>query len=245
MFRKNWLLAGLASATILTAGVVPAFAQTATPAHAHGHAGHHRPNRMTHLADQLHLTPAQRQQIAAIAQKYRGQHKPPHEAANGQELKQILAAPKLDKAALKQFLDARVQAREAMIPTRVKMLAEMRAVLTDAQRQQLAQILSKPMPQHSPRVDFGKRMHDRVVKSLGLNASQAQAFDRLQAQLRAQRQSQGSATRQAYADFARTGDTGALTRALTANAQQMPTDALVDFAATLTPAQRAKALHAV
>lgn len=244
MLRKTTLMATLGAAVMLAANVTTPMAFAAPASPVPGHHGMKHEGGPAYFAKQLQLTEQQKAQIKAIAQKYRAQHKAAPKAENWKQLHQILAAPTLDKAALKQFLEARQQARTAEISTRVKMLAEMRAVLTGAQRQQLAQLLSKPLPQpKGPSADAQKRMHDRVVKALDLNASQAQAFDQLQAQIRTQRQGKRGAMRQAFAEFARTGDTGALERTLDANAHALPVDAIVDFAATLTPEQRAKALH--
>lgn len=201
------------------------------------------------LIRKLGLTAEQQERLKAIAQAYRTEAQSagmqstetpaagtPHAdwMAKRDELKALLLAEALDTAALKAFIEQAADAHAQRIPRLTAMLAEMREVLTEPQREQLATALAERRPS---RHFEGMRRHmaARFFADLGLTTEQQAAFDALKAKLEAMRE-QG-AHREAMIAFTRTGDRQALAAALSKR-PDLPVDEALAFLASLDRSQR-------
>lgn len=208
------------------------------------------------MAKDLNLTDAQKAQMKAIAQKHRGADKSGDRKAHRDQLRALLSAPKVDGAALRNFLNARAAEMEANTGHRAAMMTEMRAVLTAEQRAKLVKSLNAARPDGKQAGKGGakdgarfegkrKAMRDKLTAELKLTPAQQSAFDALQEKVMANHADPANrqAGRQAFARFVETGDAAAFQATMKAQRQgKLPVNELVAVAESLTQAQRQKLL---
>ncbi len=195
--------------------------------------GHHGP---LGLVRQLGLSSEQSERLKAIAESHRDKALPADWTAKRDELKTLVLADTVDPQALKSFLEQAAADHAPQRAKRVEVLAEMRAVLTEGQRETLAKTLSEPA--QASRFDGMRRhMTERFLADLNLTGEQKAAFDALHAKLEEQRL--GNPHRDAFVAFTRTGDGAALTEAL-AKRPHLPMDEVVALAVKLDSQQRQK-----
>ncbi|HEY9723646.1 MAG TPA: Spy/CpxP family protein refolding chaperone [Oscillatoriaceae cyanobacterium] len=209
---------------------------TAKPGHwsAQGHFGRGGAG-MLGMLQGLDLTAAQKQQLQAIAAKFRPA-KPSGAPSGkaGQALRDALLAPTVDDATLRTALAAQQQAFAShQPPSRAAMLGAVRAVLTDAQRAKIvAQLQTKPQrPQGTPSFAPGK---NPLLTKLNLTADQQAAFDALAA-MHANAPKPGADRRAAMVAFWQNGDTSGLAAP---QHPAFPVDAFCKFAESLSLDQR-------
>jgi Spy/CpxP family protein refolding chaperone len=251
-------------AATMVLAVVP-FAALAGPNQA-ANAAHHEGKRpggerggfgfFGHMAKDLKLTDAQKAQLKAIAQKHRGTAQKGDRKAQRDQLRALLSAPKVDGAALRNFLNARVAEMDAKAGHRAAMMTEMRAVLTPEQRAKLVKSLNTARPDGKQAGKDGakaanrfegkrKAMRDKLTADLKLTPAQQSAFDALQPKVMAMHADRANrqAGRQAFARFVETGDAAAFQATMKAQRQgKLPVNELVAVAESLTQAQRQKLL---
>lgn len=219
------------------------------------------PMELFALAD---LTAEQKTQIQAIQEKYRParpEGQPGDQPLNpGAHLSELLKADTLDVDALKAALAARPARTAGDRPDPTAMLAEIRAVLTDAQRAAIAAKL-EAMPAPRAKADDASRADRpapptveertaKVAEKLSLTDAQKAALVTFETALEANRP-QGAKPEQDHAAhqaamiaFWKTGDTTALA-ALKPPAIEppaFPVDAFIALAQTLTADQRVQLL---
>lgn len=190
------------------------------------------------LAKQLGLTADQQAKFKAIASAHKAKLQNEDHAQQLARLKALVLAPTVDTAALEAMFQQHLDQLKASSPERLAMLTELRAVLTDAQRQQLADVLSKPMPA------FGggafQAMHEKMaahfLADLELTADQRAKLDALKA--KGQALHDGNDLRTVFAAFVTNGDGAALEAAFEAKLAQAPVDDACQWLASLSQAQR-------
>lgn len=213
------------------------------------------------LAD---LTDDQKTQIAAIEAKYRPA-KPAADAVAptekpGAKLAELLKAETLDVEALKAALAERPEPKLEAKGDRTAQMAEIRLVLTEAQREAIAaKIEAMPAPASKdeaakaarPARPTAEARVTAVATKLALTDVQQAAllaFETAQEANRPARSEQAApdhaAHRAAQIAFWRTGDTTGLTAAQPPALARpaFPVDAFIALAQVLTPAQRAQLL---
>jgi Spy/CpxP family protein refolding chaperone len=254
-------------AATMVLAVVP-FAALAGPVKAANAAHHEGKGRGGHhggmggfgffgpMAKDLNLTDAQKAQMKAIAQKHRGTAQKGDRKAQRDQLRALLSAPKVDGAALRNFLNARAAEMEANAGHRAAMMTEMRAILTPDQRAKLVKSLNAARPDGKQAGKDGaksaerfegkrKAMRDKLTADLKLTPAQQSAFDALQAKVMANHADPANrqAGRAALARFVETGDAAAFQSTMKAQRQgKLPVNELVAVAESLTQAQRQKLL---
>lgn len=195
------------------------------------------------LTKHLDLSADQQAALKAIAEKHHAQANPESKKARRTELKTLLLARQVDAAALRAFFDSHRAELEAKRDTHLAMLKELRAVLTDAQREKLAVQLEGGHRGAKPGwlVDhFRGMMRDRLFGDLNLTASQRQAIDGAHASLEAAHRSEAmQGHKRAFAAFLRSGDTAELAAH---KPPAPPVEAIVQVATALDQAQREKLL---
>ncbi len=196
-------------------------------------------------AARLALTDAQKQQLRDIAKSHATSVKRADFAKYHQELEGLLQAEKVDQAALRAFITARAEEFAGRSAAHADIAAEMRQVLTDAQRKEVIAILSEDQPSaeiRKERRDMEGRARagmDAFKAKLELTADQSAAFDALKAKLDAARNAERPALKKATIAFVESGDKAAFSGALRAAVMKhVPTDDLVRVAASLDKAQR-------
>jgi len=139
---------------VINGGVGASIAYALSPDGAHGcmhgshsmgfgsHDGYKDPDtRIDRMADALDLTKAQRDAMRAIVDKARPQTRELHDklAENHKQLHALVQQASPKESELRKLADAQGQMMADMIVLRTKVQTEIRAVLTDAQREQMQQ----------------------------------------------------------------------------------------------------------
>ncbi len=251
MTKKKWWLAGaLGVAIVAAAGCTSVVRDAAARNEAVGVVGGYglmnaegplmgaRPGLA--LASKLGLSQEQKARAEAIIAKYRGELHPANFPALRDELLAIGLAPEVDRAKLTAYIQARAAEFETKKPVRLAMAAELRGVLTPAQRETLAGLLESGRPEFMARLDgMRDKMRAHATSRFGLNAAQLAKIDALHAKVDALRTDpRHDALRLAAASFVRTGDVGTLAQALPGVSQVLPVSEIVEVAASLDQPQR-------
>lgn len=252
MSKKKWWLAGALGAlsVVVAAGCSAVVRDAAARDEAVGVVGGYalmaadgplmsaRPGQA--LAARLDLSAEQQAQARAILAKYRGELRPANFQALRDELLAIGLAPEVDRQKLTALIQARAAEFERKKPARLALAAELRGVLTPAQRETLAELLASGKPELMARVDaLRARVRAHATSRFGLTAAQLAKVDALHARVDALRTDpRHDQVRLAAAGFVRTGDVGALSAALPEVSQLLPVAEIVDVAASLDQAQR-------
>lgn len=173
----------------------------------------------------LNLTDAQKRQLEALQTDPGPDH--------STEIRRLLLAPQVDKAALKALLTP----SDASLEASLKQMVAMRAVLTPEQRQKLIQAMNQkpPTPQEA---STQNQLPDEFKQRLSLTSEQQRAFDAMNQALQAHHQATQGQILSVTVAFMTSGDAAALRQATFAHARSMPVDAMVAFYASLSQAQR-------
>jgi len=192
-------------------------------------------------AKRIGVTPEQGARLRSVARTHRDALKPADLAARKAELKDILTAPAVDADRLRGFVTEAKARFEAQAPARLAAAQALRAELSPAQREQLAELVLHGGPQQAKRFEALRgRLRGEATRRLGLTAPQAAAADALIAkadQLRAG----GASTRvrTALAGFVRSGEGADLQAATQALVAAAPVEEAIALAASLDQRQRA------
>jgi hypothetical protein len=183
-------------------------------------------------AKRIGVTPEQGARLRTVARAHRNALSPADLAARKAELKAILTAPAVDADRLRGFITEAKARFEAQAPARLAAAQALRAELSPAQREQLAELVLHGGPQQAKRFAA-------LRGRLGLTASQAAAADALLAttdQLR----TDGASTRvrTALAGFVRSGESADLQTATQALVAAAPVEEAIALAASLDQRQR-------
>jgi Spy/CpxP family protein refolding chaperone len=159
-----------------------------------------------------------------------------------QDLRADLLAPTVDANQLETRLQHLQAKRGDQRDKFVTLAGEIRNVLTPEQRERLA-TLPQPKPHWFQRFagKFADKPFDHMLAGLTLTGPQRAAVDNLKAAMGRQRETMTAhrqAMHEAFAAFARSGDSAALTLALQANAPHPPFHEIAQMAAALDQSQR-------
>lgn len=200
------------------------------------------------LAAKLALSPDQRDRLRAIGQKAREAHAKPDHKANHEALKAILLADTVDTGALRGFIDTRRKEAAAGATSHAEVLGEMRAVLTDAQRAQLAGLLKSGTFNRKKKGEGNQHKHfedginkrvEAVKAELNLTPEQDKAVTALQQKIETLRAEVGPGMKATALAFLETGDKTLLIKQSTDTLQgRFPTDEAVAVANALDKRQR-------
>ncbi len=189
------------------------------------------------MVKDLGITKDQRAQMKAIKKEYREKFIPNAPEVQ-KEMKDLVLAPTIDATALTNFLNQLHDGMQAKLPLIGDMATELRAVLTQEQRDKLIEILSnEKLPAKMGKMHV--KMLDRLVGEITLTPAQQDTFDALKAKVKAiHSEDRMEAWLAAKADFLKTGDEAALVAKIEELKQEPPIEELVLFLQSLDETQR-------
>ncbi|HEY9764923.1 MAG TPA: Spy/CpxP family protein refolding chaperone [Chroococcales cyanobacterium] len=192
----------------------------------------------------LGISEAQLAQMKAVKKQHREKFLPNAPEVK-KELKDLVLAPIIDATALTKFLDQLHEGMEAKLTLVGDLAGEMRAVLTQEQRDKLIGILSdKNLPAKMAKMHL--KMLDRLVEGITLTTAQQNAFDALKVKAQAiHSEARMEAWIAAKADFLKTGDKAALVAKIETLKQEPPIDEVVLFLQSLDQTQRSTLVEKV
>ena len=193
------------------------------------------------MVQELNLSTDQQARIKSIKEKYRQNHERGEESFDS-KFKAALQAPTVDERQLRGLLNEQQERSAQYVDHFVPMLAEIREVLTPEQRDKLAASgTGKGFMMMGHRGGKGGMGH--LFSDLKLTPSQQQAVKDLQAEMKRERDAskgQHEQMKNAFGNFMRNGDRGALRSALLAGRPHMPIDSYVRILASLDQSQRSQ-----
>jgi hypothetical protein len=195
------------------------------------------------FATKLGLSAEQKASFKAILAKFKQAAKPADMAMRLASVQGLLLADTIDTSALKAWVQDFKAHMLGTSDSRLALALELRGVLSDAQRTQLATLLSQapPAPPAFMRA-FKDHLAQAAIKDLGLTAVQQTGFTALQAKLAALHDpANHQAMRLAVANFVTSGDQVAFGSAIEQNVEnRLPVDDAIAFVASLDKGQRTK-----
>lgn len=193
----------------------------------------------------LGLTQAQLAQLKSIKQNYKAKLMDENKDELKQEFKDLFLAKDVDEVAFKNFLVERKDAWNQKLPIIANQLSEMRAVLTEEQRNKLVELLNA--------MDFGKihqkkqeKIMGKLLKDLNLTTAQEEALDALKDKIDAAHTPEKiAAMKSALIAFIQTGNENDLVSTISEHMSEAPIDQVVTFVGSLTQEQRTTILSRV
>ncbi|HBN07350.1 MAG TPA: hypothetical protein DD435_01455 [Cyanobacteria bacterium UBA8530] len=178
------------------------------------------------------ITAQQKEQLKAIAQKYRPA--PDTLKARFVSLKGLLLADPFDPVEFEAALQAHVSERDARLKQHLPALSEMRFVLTEEQKTKLAATLEQK-PQMRGHFDgMRKKILGRLSGDLKLTDAQRSQFEAIASKLHDSETMKIHRT--ALVDFVRSGDQGKLEASM--KEVRLPSEDLVSLVSSLDRGQR-------
>lgn len=191
----------------------------------------------------LNLTDEQRTQLRAIKARYRDQMRDGQFRAQLEQMRALVLAPTVDKAALVQAINATHEYKLSKIPVLTNKLADVREVLTPQQRSTAVTAINDMRDSMASAIERLRReAFQDLSANLNLTSQQAQALQELQEQHREVVNTILPDMRTAITQFLLDGNQQNLVTSLqSAMAASRTTDLVddsADFVVSLNPVQR-------